>query len=241
LSSLPRLREIAGTVAAGLLLALPFWKLQRWIGLPPALNPPDVAAAQVITGLGLASLGAMSLRVWRRLGAARTTALLYLLPACVALVYTLEAGIFLHFIKAVFPTTYDASAYAADGALGVQLSFATGRLFAALPLLKWLCFAIYVAPPPALVFVYALQVKARRPPPSDIVTVLLIMALTGYSFYFFFPVCGPLFAFGAAFPNHPPPASEFLGQRLAIPDKDAWPNGMPSLHLASVILAAWHA
>src|SRR5690242_11310328 len=68
LSSLPRLREVAGTMAAGLLLAAPLWKLQQWIGLPPALNPQEVAAAQVITGLGLASLGTLSLRAWRRRG-----------------------------------------------------------------------------------------------------------------------------------------------------------------------------
>jgi cytochrome P450 len=241
LSSLPRWRECGGTLAVGLLLALFFWRVQLWFGLPPALKPSEVAAAQMIVGLGLASLGAMTRRAWSNRGPERLTALLYLLPACVALVYTLEAGIFLYFIKACYPITKDASAYVADAGYGIQLSFATGRLFAALPLLKLVCFAIYVAPPPALVFVYALQMRATRPPPVDVVTVLLITALTGYAFYFLFPVCGPLFAFGEAFPNAPPSASDLLGSRLTITDKDAWPNGMPSLHLASVILAYWHA
>jgi cytochrome P450 len=241
LSSLPRPREIVRMVLAGLLLALALWGVEQAVGLPPEFKPAEVAAAAVITGLGLASLGTLSLRAWRSAGTERTAALVYLLPACVALVYTLEAGIFLYFIKGVFPTTRDADAYAADSAYGLQCSFAVGRLFADVPALKWICFAIYVAPPPALVFVYALQTRTRRPPPVDVVTVLLVLALVGYSFYFLFPVCGPLFAFGKAFPDGPPPARHLLGQRLAVTDPDAWPNGMPSLHLASVILAAWHA
>jgi cytochrome P450 len=241
LSSLPRWRECLGTFVAGLLLALVFWRIQLWFGLPPALKAGEVGVAQAIVGLGLASLGTMARRAWSGSEPVRSEALLYLLPACVALVYTLEAGIFLYFIKDLYPITEDAATYIADATYGIQLSFATGRLFAALPLLKLVCFAIYVAPPPALVFVYALQTRARRPPPVDVITVLLFMALTGYTFYFLFPVCGPLFAFGDAFPNAPPPASEFLGKRLTITDKDAWPNGMPSLHLASVILAYWHA
>lgn len=241
LSSLPRWRECGGTLAVGLLLSLFFWRFQLWFGLPPALNPSEVFAAQAIVGLGLASLGTMARRAWLGRGSERTAALVYLLPACVALVYTLEAGIFLYFIKACYPITKDASTYVADSAYGIQLSFATGQLFAALPSLKLICFAIYVAPPPALVFVYALQTRARRQPPVDVVTVLLITALTGYAFYFLFPVCGPLFAFGDAFPNAPPPASNILDRPPTITDKDAWPNGMPSLHLASVILAYWHA
>jgi cytochrome P450 len=241
LSSLPRWREGSLMFAVGLLLALIFWRIQLWFGLPPALKPSEVFAAQVIVGLGLASLGTLARRAWVGTGPERTTALLYLLPASVALVYTLEAGIFLYFIKDFYPLTHDAAAYAVDAAYGTQSSFAVGRLFAAWPVLRLVCFAIYVAPPPALVFVYALQTRARRPPPVDIVTVLLITALTGYAFYFLFPVCGPLFAFGDAFPNSPPPVRDILGQQLTITDKDAWPNGMPSLHLASVILAYWHA
>src|SRR5262249_49506843 len=68
---------------------------------------------------------------------------------------------------------------------------------------------------------------------------------TGYSFYFLYPVCGPLFAFGEAFPASPPPADELAGQWLYVAPKHgndmAYRNGMPSLHLGSVLLAYWHA
>ena len=101
----------------------------------------------------------MGVTAWRsRNSAGRIDALLFLLPAAVSLVFTLEAGIFFELISSVFPRTFDPAAYGADAAYGFQPSFAVGRLFAAVPLLRWVCFAIYVAPPPALVFVYALQV-----------------------------------------------------------------------------------
>lgn len=241
LSSLPSLSDIVKTAAAGAILALLLWAVHQMTGVSPLLDPKEVRASEWIIGLGLASLGMLAWRAWRSSGNERTTALIYLLPAAVALIYTLEAGIFLYYIKALFSTTYDAYAYAADAAFGGQLSFATGRLFADMPALKAICFIIYVAPPPALVFVYALQVRARTPPPIDVVTVLLVLALAGYGFYFIFPVCGPIFAFGNAFPLSPPPVQELLGRRLTVVAKDAWPNGMPSLHLASVIVAYWHA
>lgn len=241
LSSLPRLRELAGTAAAGVVLALGVWQFHRWIGVPEEYKPEEVAVAEAVTGLGLASLGAMVLRAWRNIGRERAAALAFLLPASVALVITMEAGIFLYFIKGICPTSCDPSAYAADAAFGVHWSFGVGQLFAEVPVLKFVCYAIYVAPPPALVFVYALQTRARRPPPVDAATVLLAMFLTGYSLYFIFPVCGPRAAFGAAFPIAPPPLDGLLGTRMTVLGADAWPNAMPSLHIASVVLAYWQA
>jgi hypothetical protein len=173
LSMLPRLRELATTVAISVVLALGLWQAHRWIGLPEAYKPEEVVVAEVVTGLGLASLGMLSWRAWRSVGRQRTRELAFLLPASVSLVITVEAGIFLYFIKAVCPTSCDPSVYAADGAYGVQWSFVIGRLFDAHPIVKFICYAIYVAPPPALVFVYALQTRARRPPPVDAATVLL--------------------------------------------------------------------
>jgi cytochrome P450 len=239
LSTLPRVRELTATLATGAVVTLGIRQVHRWVGLPDTYKPEDVVIAEAVTGLGLASLGALGLRAWRGTGQERTAALVFLLPAAVALVVTVEAGMFLYFIKAMLPASRDPSAYAADAAYGIQWSFAVGRLFAAAPWLRFICFALYVAPPPILVFVYALQTRAKRPPPVDAATVLLAVLVTGYGLYFVFPVCGPVFAFGDAFPDHPPPVDGLAGTRLTIPDRDAWPNGMPSLHLASVLLACW--
>jgi cytochrome P450 len=241
ISSVPGWKELLKTATAGALLAVMLRMVHHFTGVPPEYELKDVIASEWVIGLGIASLGVLSLRAWRCKGRERTAALLFLFPAGVALLYTLEAGIFLNCIKAVFTITADGDVYAADAAYGTQISFAVGRLFAQWPALKFICFAIYVAPPPALIFVYALQAKAQRPPPIDAVTVLLFLAVAGYSFYFLFPVCGPLFAFPDAFPWSPPPAEYYLGRAMEVTGKDAWPNGMPSLHLASVILAWWHA
>lgn len=241
LSSLPPWREALAAVIAGTALAALLSAVQFAAGLPSGLAQEEVIAAQGIIGLGLAAAGALAFRALRTTGAQRTAALVYLLPAGVALLYTIEAGIFLEFVKDFFPKTRDGFAYAADAGFGFQPSFAVGMLFAQMPLLRWICFAIYVAPPPALVYVYALQVRSRRPPPVDVITVLLVAALVGYACYFLYPVCGPAFAFKDAFPSSPPPAGDYLGRELTITDKIAWPNGMPSLHMASVLLAAWYA
>jgi PAP2 superfamily len=243
LSSLPGWRETGRTLGLGAgltaLILVP-WALRR-DGFMGSLTDADreLIACHAVIGLGLASILVLGVRAWRGTGTSRTLPLIYLLPALVALMFTFVAGLYMNFTAKYFPTPADHLAYAADAAHGFQPSFATGRLFAAAPLLKVVCHAIYVAPSPALVFVYTFQVRAKKPPPVDVVTELLVLVLVGYAFYFFFPVCGPGFAFGDAFPDRPPPVEDVLAHPPQVPDR--WRNGMPSLHLATVLLAYWLA
>src|SRR4051794_30728640 len=65
LSSLPRAREVALLAALGLLFAAGIGLLHHALGVPEQLNPKEVVAAEVITGLGLASLVILSVRAWR--------------------------------------------------------------------------------------------------------------------------------------------------------------------------------
>jgi hypothetical protein len=241
LSSLPGWREVGRTLALGLGLSLLFlsaWLANRTAHVTDA--DKELIAARVIIGLGLASAVVLGVRAGREPG--RTEALIYLLPALVALVFTLEAGLYMNFTAAHFPATCDALACAADGAWnGFQPSFATGRLFNAQPWIAWVCAALYFAPSPTLVFVYTLQVRAKRPPPVDVVTVLLVLVVVGYAFYFLFPVCGPKATFGALFPDSPPPVDAVLAGPVRLADPAGWRNGMPSLHFGSVLLGYWHA
>ncbi len=232
-SSLPGWREIAVTLVIGIVLGLLIGAVQT------------VGASQMVVGLGMASLGMLGSRAWRETGRTRLYALQFLLPACVSLLFTLEAGIHFQLISSVLPFTFDEAVCAIDGAFGVQLSFAAGRLFAAAPVFAGVCAAIYFAPPPSLVFVYALQVRARRPPPVDVVTVLLVSAVVGYCLYFVYPVAGPLVAFPDHYPNAEPTFGENTGYRMFVPfaqpnGAPAPRNGMPSLHFASALLAYWH-
>lgn len=232
LSGLPGWRETIGTLLVGALLGIALGILQAF------------TAAQVIVGLGAASIMILGWRAYSHRGEERTRALLFLLPGLVSLLFTFEAGIHFDLVSSVMPETFDGAAYLVDGSFGVQLAFATGRLFRAAPWLAFVCFAIYVAPPPSLVFVYALEVSGRRRPPVDVVTVLLAIAVVGYLMYFVCPVAGPLAAFPDQYPETPPPTIESSRLRVPFVQPDGTPaprNGMPSLHFASVLIAYWHA
>ena len=193
LSGLPPLREALGAVGAGAVISLALSEAVGARGVP-----------QAIIGLGLGCLLMLAWRTWRSRDDQRSTAQRYLLPSILSLAYTLLAGVFLDTLPRALPYTFDSLAYVADSGFGFQPSFAIGTLFAAVPPLSGICFAIYAAPPPILAFVYTLQLRAKRPPPIDAITALLTLGLIGYAFYFLYPVCGPLFAFGPAFPDQPP-------------------------------------
>jgi hypothetical protein len=231
-SALPDRRDVVQSIAAGALCSL---------ALFVASDEPGVPAA--VIGFGLGCLAVQAHQSYRGDDASRLYARLFLLPSIMALIYTLQAAVFLNFLAYQLPLTHDAEVYALDGGFGFQPSFAFGQLFAAVPPLTWICFAIYTAPPPILVYVYALQVRAARPPRRDAITALLVLGLSGYAFYFLYPLCGPLFAFDDAFPNRPPLVdAETVGLIAVAPVHAAhmaWRNAMPSLHLGSVLLALW--
>jgi hypothetical protein len=166
LSGLPPPREALGAVVAGAVIFLALAEAVGMRGVP-----------QAIIGLGLGCLLMLAWRTRRTRDDQRTTALLYLLPSILSLAYTLLAGVFLDTLPRALPYTFDSLAYVADSGFGFQPSFAMGTLFAAVPPLSGICFAIYAAPPPILAFVYTLQLRAKRPPPIDAITVLLALGL----------------------------------------------------------------
>src|SRR4030095_11071931 len=110
---------------------------------------------------------------------------------------------------------------------GSAISFRVGQLFAAYPIVDAICTAIYLAPPPGLIYVYALEAKSKQPPRVDIVTTLVLMGGVGYSLYFLLPACGPKFVF-PSFPHIPPDPPLALMHAPPAPR-----NAMPSLHMAS--------
>ena len=215
----PRLRDFAVLAVAGIALTL-------LVGAVAG----ETTTVQGVIGFGLASallLGGEAIGS----RSDRTEALLYLLPALVALIFTLEVAMFLEFISRFHPLTNDGIALLADRSFGSDISFDVGRLFLAHPVLAAICTAIYLAPPPALIFVYALQVKRRPHPPIDVITLLLLSGGIGYALYFLFPVSGPKFAF-AGFPHSAP---AIAAAPLAVPPAPR--NAVPSLHMASALMA----
>jgi hypothetical protein len=187
-----------------------------------------------VIGTGLASTIVLSWRSVHGDDAARTLGRLFLLPSIVTLLFTLEAAMFLSYVSTFSPLTFDALTYVADAGFGFPVSFSVGQLFRNVPWIGAICTFIYLAPPPGLVFVYALQAKSKEKPRVDIVTLLLVMGGIGYSLYFLFPVCGPKFAF-PLFPFVPPDAESLAGTLIEV--KRAPRNAVPSLHMASALIA----
>jgi hypothetical protein len=205
-SSLPRWKELLAMLLLGIAMSL---LIHQWV-----------------IGFGLASTIILAVRRnW-----------VFLLPSLIALFFTLEVSLFLQIISTYPPLTYDAFLYAADLGYGGAVSFGVGRLFAAYPLIGAICTGIYLAPPPGLIYVYALQAKAKEPPPVDIVTTLVFMGAAGYALYFLLPACGPKFVF-PGFPHDVP--ADVARTLMAAPPAPR--NAMPSLHMASALIAYIHA
>src|SRR5260370_20189870 len=100
-------------------------------------------------GYGLASLLMLAWRAGRANGAERQRVLAVLLPACLVIGSIPLIFFFLLLTIQLRPHTYDALAYAADGSLGVQVSFFVGRVFVAVPPLATVSLLVYCTLPVA--------------------------------------------------------------------------------------------
>lgn len=201
---------------APLVLHLGSLNRSRFIDLVPLALAGLAFHDHAILALGITSTILLALR----------RDLVFLLPSLIALFFTLEVSLFLQIISTYPPLTYDSVLYAADLAYGAPVSFRVGQLFVTYPLIGAICTAIYLAPPPGLIYVYALEAR-REDRHIDIITTLVAMGAAGYSLYFLVPACGPKFIF-ATFP-------------AAAVTSHAPRNAMPSLHMASALIAFVHA
>jgi hypothetical protein len=198
---------------------------------------PEVAALNI--GLGIAAVLAMSWHAWKRAGAERAEVLALCLPAF------MTAGSF--FLLAAFfeyspfrKATLDAETYAAEATFGCQPSFLIGQLFQKCEPLMRISQAVYMIPGFVQLALLGFQVRSRRPPLMDVYTVTVAIAVFFSTACLCFPLVGPRPAFGAAFPNNPPSASEVLAAApLEVPDEPR--NCMPSGHTAWALLIWWHS
>jgi hypothetical protein len=193
----------------------------------------------VCFGYGVSGLLMLAWRAWRESGAERQRVLAVLLPACLVLGSIPLIFFFLLLTIRLRPYTYDAIAYAADGTLGTQLSFAVGRLFAAAPVLATISLLVYCTLPIAFMVLLVLHVRGQGPPVYDLLPGFLCVAVCGFLTYLIFPITGPLFVFGDSFPNSPPATAAVLAGPLEVPEVPR--NCMPSLHTAWALLLWWHS
>ncbi len=230
--SRPTVREFRCMAAGGLALSLVLFLLGRQL----AWEAPESKGLNV--GLGLAALAAMLTRALRTQGHVRTETLALCLPAFLTMGSTFILAVFFR-MSPLRHETLDGVVYAAEQTLGTQPSFWMGRLFEAFAPLAFVSGAVYLNAAVPILCVVALQMRSRRPPAMDAYTIFVVIAVVFSVLCISFPLVGPVFAFGAAFPHQPPPVSEVLHASLAASDVPR--NCMPSGHTAWALLVWWQA
>jgi hypothetical protein len=139
------------------------------------------------------------------------------------------------------PKTFDRFLYSFDQSLGVQMSFAFGRMAWRSRLLLRGLLAFYYLLPIAILTAYARQLVRNR---DRAMTAFLAFALAGplgVVFYNLLPACGPEYLFGAKFPFEPLTVIQFGQLPLETVAIAGVRNAFPSLHLAWALLIFWYS
>lgn len=126
-----------------------------------------------------------------------------------------------------YPLKYDYVLQALDQALGLT-AFQIARLFT--PWERTVLFATYQVLANAMVVWYGIHLVIRKGEPRQLLYGYLIVFVVGGSLYGVVPAMGPRYAFGALFPMGNPNVA------AAPALLEGYPNAMPSLHVASVLL-----
>ena len=138
------------------------------------------------------------------------------------------------------PKTLDLYLYAGDGSLGVQPSFAVGRLVLGSLWLTRMCLFWYRVLPAILMLVYAQQLVRRGKTALSVFLAFFLAGPVGIIFYNLFPACGPIYLFSTLFPRDPMTATQVRELFLHPVAVNGARNAFPSLHMAWALLAWWY-
>jgi hypothetical protein len=190
---------------------------------------PAAGFVGIVAFLGLASMLVLGAKACLSTAALRPLLLATFCPALVILTNVTLAA-----ILPFQPHVFDLFLYRFDGLLGVQSSFVAGRWFAAAPFLERTCFLVYAALPLAEVVIFMLFVRGQRMPANPLM-LFIVTGIAGFVFYQVCPATGPVYVFGAEFPDYPPPSLPLQSILL----DDAPRNAIPSVHSAWALLIWW--
>ena len=219
---------VAGAALAALALYLEF----RRVPVRPVWDWIFVASA----GFGAAALATLVVR-WRRgTGDPRLTRDL-LAASGIAPLADPTVSAYLHLTEALHPVTFDLGAYQFDAMLGFQPSATLALIAQSVPWLMTLLGTAYHFQPYGISMLYAMQRVAPRSQPFSIIAFQAVSALlSALVLYHLYPVAGPAYAFGAAFPAALPAGPELDAVRSLVTRGAR--NGVPSMHFAWA-LALW--
>lgn len=139
------------------------------------------------------------------------------------------------------PKVLDWFLYVFDGSLGVQLSFAVGRLVLWSRGLTRASLCCYYVLPVILMLVYTKQLVRNLDFAMQAFLAFFIAGPLGVIFYNLLPACGPIYLVGAKFPLAPASMQqlkELVIEPVAISGAR---NAFPSLHMGWALLAWWYS
>ncbi|MGA9509612.1 MAG: phosphatase PAP2 family protein [Candidatus Sulfotelmatobacter sp.] len=244
---------IAGALAFFLRGAPSRWEIYAWLSISVIfvkiihVSPIPFWVLRVASGtavLGFAALLMLGLRaVWsEREG--RENALALLVPTLLLVFFIFVSGNVLRLSGGLNPQTDDAWLYAFDGSLGFQPSFFLGRVMYGSITLTRCAMLTYLSLPFAMAAVCAGKIpRGARKISWHILIVLLLAGVAGWLLYNVVPATGPIYAFGKDFPwggVSYKDLSTFALQKMSI-STGIPRNGMPSLHVAWVVLLYWNS
>lgn len=184
-----------------------------------------VGLALYYQGLGsAASLGAKAWR--RRCDEEGRNAKLLLMAGGTMPLFVIASRPLLALSSTVNADTLDLLAFNFDRSLGFDPSAAVARFILDPAGVREIALTVYASLPLAVALAVGMQLRHRDRVPGTL-PVFMAIALIGFPIYFLYPVAGPIFAFGALFPDHLPAIPAALDVMPAAPR-----NGMPSLHFA---------
>lgn len=229
----PSRRESLATLGLGGLLALGF------VFFRPDFRPtwPNVLAAA--SSFGLASLAVLTISVVRLRGLRQRERLGTLIAGSVFIYAALFIAFVLKLTATLHPKTYDLFLYAADAGFGIPFAARAGMLLRHHPNLSWCCGLVYESLPLAVSLLYAYEKGGRKPLAVKVLPAFLGGGAAAYLLYNVLPAAGPVYTFGAQFPDHLPLTVQLVTQaplRLGAPR-----NAVPSMHLACALLIFWNA
>ncbi|QOY89612.1 phosphatase PAP2 family protein [Paludibaculum fermentans] len=227
----PGLRAIAWSIA----VSASIYSLQEWLAKPitPFAQPLAVVLGSY---LGLGGLFVLAARAIYLKGDAQRKAARAFAGGWMFLVLWSLLGLALPLSNSMSPTTLDPLFFAIDHGYGLDASFVLGTWMAASPLWKLLTFVVYQLLPLAPVVAVGLDLIDPKAP-FRVLQLLISMAFTGFIIYWVAPAVGPIHAFAANYPHHPPDISTLSLGPLA--QLGSPRNCMPSLHFGSALAVYW--
>jgi len=191
--------------------------------------------------VGLAALAVLGTHtIWAE-GDERKLLLYGFLPAVLFVGSEYMASTLLDITETLHPKTFDLFLYSFDCSLRVQFSFLVGQLFWTWLWVRFVCLVTYIALPLPLALVYAAQLRRKKENALAVMLAFLVTGPVGVLFYNMLPACGPVHAFGGAFPFHPPSIADVMHMNVVPILLKGARNAIPSLHMAWVLLVWWNS